>query len=138
MAQNTSPIFPLTPRVSWVAISGSNSAVNGTGTVNTVFTAQTNGSRIDYLSLAASGSAATTVLRVFLNNGSANSTATNNILFTEYALPSSTAATTIPAGPTLTIPMNISLPNGYNVNVTLGTSVTSSGGWNVTAVGGDY
>ena len=136
MAQNTSPIFPMTPRVTWVTQSAANTAIDGTGNVGTVFAAQVSGSRIDYLSMAASGSAVATVLRVWLNNG-INSTPANNSLFTEYALPTTTANASAPAGPTLTFPMNLSLPSGSKVNVTLGTAVTPAT-WHITAVGGDY
>lgn len=136
MAQNINPIFPLTPRVTWVIVNTANTATDGTGTVYTVFTAQASGSRIDYLSCSATGSNVASVLRVFLNNGNTNATATNNALYTELALPSTTATNTAATGPQLTIPINISLPSGSKVNLTLGTAVAS--GWAVTAVGGDY
>lgn len=136
MPQNTSPIFPLTPRVTWTTVSTANTASNGIGPVSTVFTAQVSGSRLDYLSCYSSGSSVASVLRVFLNNGATSSVATNNTLFTEQSLPVTTATNTAAAGPQLTIPMNISLPSGSNVNVTVGTS--TGAGWHITAVGGDY
>jgi hypothetical protein len=138
MAQNTSPIFPFNPRVSWVTQSVANTALDGTGNVGNVFTAQSSGSRIDYLSMAATGSAPATVLRVWLNNGGVNSTAANNSLYTEYALPTTAASATAPAGPTITLPMNLSLPSGSRINLTLGTAVTPSAAWHITAFGGDY
>ena len=138
MPQNTSPIFPLTPRISWVTQSLANTALDGTGAVGTVFIAQSSGSRLDYLSMSATGSAAATVLRIWLNNGGVNSTAANNSLFTEYALPTTAASTTAPAGPTITLPMNLSLPSGSKINLTIGTAVTPSATWHITAYGGDY
>ena len=86
MPQNTAPIFPLTPRVTWGTVSSANTATDGTGTVTTVFTAQVSGSRVDYLNCSATGSTVASVLRVFINNGGANSTAANNALFTEQPL----------------------------------------------------
>ncbi len=136
MPQNTAPIFPLTPRVTWGTVSSANTATDGTGTVTTVFTAQVSGSRVDYLNCSATGSTVASVLRVFINNGGANSTAANNALFTEQPLPVTTANNAAQIGPQITIPINLSLPSGSRVNVALGTAVAS--GWHVTAVGGDY
>lgn len=138
MPANTTPIFPLTPRISWGVVSGSNIALDGTGTVTTIFTAQISGSRVDYLNCTCSGSAAATIARVFINNGSTNTVAANNTLFREVLLPSAVASNTNPAASSFSVPLNLSLPTGYKINITLGTAVTSSGGWYITAVGGDY
>lgn len=136
MPQNTSPIFPLTPRVSWGTLSAANTATDGTGTVVTVFTAQVSGSRVDYLNCACSGSANASIMRVFINNGLTNTTATNNTLFTEVSMPSAVASSLNPSAATFSVPLNLSLPSGSRINVTLGTAV--AGGWHITAVGGDY
>lgn len=136
MSQNTKPIFPLVPEVTWATVSAANTATDGTGTVVTVFTAGANGSRVDYLSCSALGTNVTTVMRVFINNGSANSTASNNVLFTEQPLPSTTATNSNLIGPQMITPLNISLPAGFKINVVLGTAV--SAGWAIAAVGGDY
>lgn len=137
MPANTSPIFPLTPKVSWgaTALATANTAKDGTGTVLPVFTAGSNGSRVDYLKVRAIGTNVATVLRVFINNGSANSTPANNVLFMERTI----AATTLSEVAELAdvyIPLDISLPAGYVVNVTIGTTVAA--GLMVSAVGGDY
>jgi len=136
MPQNTAPIFPLTPRVSWVTMSAANTATDGTGTVATVFAAQASGSRIDYINCSATGSTVASVLRVFLNNGGTSSVAINNALFTEQSLPATTANNAAPIGPQLVVPINLSLPSGSKVNLTLGTAVASA--WSFVAVGGDY
>lgn len=136
MAQNISPIFPLTPRVSWVTMSTANTATDGTGTVATLFAAQASGSRIDFITGLATGSCSASVLRVFINNGGTSSVAINNALYFEQPLPSTTATNTGPIGPIVTIPMNLSLPSGSKINLTLGTA--TSAGWSFTAVGGDY
>lgn len=136
MVANTSPIFALTPQIGLATITAANTATDGTGTVNTVFTASTDGSRVDFIKCRALGTNVTSVLRVFLNNGSVNSTATNNSLFTEQVLPATTASNAIEIGPDIVIPLNISLPNGWKINVVLGTAV--SGGWKITCLGGNY
>jgi len=136
MPANTSPIFPLTPVTTWGTLTAANTAVNGTGTVATIFTAGTDGGRVDYIKARALGTNVTTVVRVFINNGSVNSTATNNSLITEAVLPATTASNSTEIGADVVIPLNISIPNGYKINVCIGTAV--SAGWQFTAVGGNY
>lgn len=136
MAQNTSPIFPLTPQVAWaVALLTANTAKDGTGTVSTLFTAGANGGRCDYLKGRAVGTNTQSVLRVYINNGSTNATAANNALFQEVTLPATTLSET-QEQPDVLVPLNLPLPTGYKVNVCIGTTVAA--GWVFTAVGGDY
>ena len=61
--------------------------MDGTGTVTTVFTAGSNGSYVQRIVARPAGTNVASVLRVFINNGSASSTNTNNVLFTEVSLP---------------------------------------------------
>jgi len=137
MAANTSPVFPLTPKINWnaAAITAANTAVDGTGTVATVYTAGSNGSRLDGIKVRALGTNVATVLRIFINNGSTNATPANNVLFMERAIAATTLSQTSELADTW-IPMDISLPAGYVVNVVIGTAV--SAGLMVTGVGGDY
>jgi hypothetical protein len=135
MPANFSPIFPLTPKVSWGKVTTANTAKDGTGTVVPVFTAGANGARLDYLKVRALGTNVATVIRVFVNNGSTNATDTNNSLFIDKTI----AATTNSEVAQLLdnqIDLDLSLPAGYVVNVTIGTTV--SAGLQVTACGGDY
>jgi hypothetical protein len=136
MPANTSPVFPLTPVTTWGSLTAANTAVNGTGTVLTVFTAGADGARVDYIKARALGTNVATVVRVFLNNGSANTTAANNSLVMESNLPTTAASNAAEIGPDMVIPLNISIPAGFKVNVCLGTAV--SAGWQFTAVGGNY
>ena len=136
MPANTSPIFPLTPQIAFTTITAANTATDGTGTVATIFTAGTNGGRVDYIRCRALGTNVATVLRVFINNGSTNATATNNALFDELTLPVTTASNTSDTGGDSDVALNLSLPTGYKINVVLATAVAA--GWKVTAVGGDY
>lgn len=135
---NTRPIYSRSPDVQWgaAAITAANTAKGGTGTVTTVFTADaTNGGRVERLKVRAAGTNVATVLRVFINNGSTNATAANNILYTEATI----AATTLSEVAALAdndISLNLSLPAGYKLNVVIGTAVAA--GLYVTAVGGKY
>ena len=135
MPTNTSPIFPLTPNVSWATVTTANTAKDGTGTVATVFTAGSNGGRVDYLKVRALGTNVATVIRVFVNNGSTNATAANNTLIIDQTIAATTNSETAQLADNL-IQLDLSLPAGYKVNVTIGTTVAA--GLQVTGVGGDY
>lgn len=146
MTQNTSPIFTLTPRVSWGSVDdnsgatagpvlSANVAMDGTGFVTPVFTAGANGSYIQRLIARPVGTNVVTVMRVFLNNGSTNATQANNVLIGEITLPATTAIATA-ALQGVELAFNFAIPAGYVVNVTLGTAVAA--GYRVSIVGGDY
>jgi hypothetical protein len=137
MPANTSPIFSLTPVTQWgaTAISTANTAKDGTGTVLLVLTAGANGAYVQRVRFRPSGTSVQTVARLFINNGSTNATAANNILFDEITLSAITISETA-AQPSFEIPMNFALPAGYKLNITIGTTVAA--GWYVSAIGGDY
>lgn len=135
MPANTSPIFPLTPNLAWATLTAANTAKDGTGTVGTVFTAGANGSRLDYLKVRALGTNVATVIRVFVNNGGANSVAANNSLIVDQTIAATTNSETAQLADNI-IQLDMSLPAGYKINVTIGTAVAA--GLQVTGVGGDY
>lgn len=146
MPANITPIFPLTPKVGnpGVLLSTAMTATkqfDGTDTLattafQTLLTAGVNGDRLDSLRIKYSGIAGTapsgttnqTVLRVFLNNGSSNATATNNIFLTDITIPSvSYSAVTTSAFADIVCPIVNSIPAGWVVNVGL---TTAMGGTN--------
>lgn len=137
MAANINPIFTDTPHLEWGAtpVTTANTAKDGTGTVLTVFTAGADGSFVQRLRFRAAGTNVATVARVFINNGSTNATAANNVLFDELTLAATTLSETA-ALANYELPLNIVLPAGYTINVTIGTTVAA--GYYVSAVGGDY
>ena len=136
MAANTTPIFVLTPKTDWsTVIQTANTAMDGTGTVLTCFTAGADGGFVNRLTVRALGTNVATVLRVFLNNGDTNATAANNALLVDISLPATTASNTTALNP-VDIPLNIAIPAGYKLNITIGTTVAA--GYLVTAIGGDY
>lgn len=136
MPANTSPIFPATPRVSWLpaALTAAVATYDGVGAA-TVFTAGANGSRVDYVKIRARGNNVATVLRVFINNGLSNATPANNVLYMERSILAASASV---SGETsdICVPLDISLPAGYSIQVTLGTAIAA--GVSVSAIGGDY
>lgn len=137
MAGNTNPLFGLTPNVAWGIIDTANTAKDGTGTIVTIFTSGSNGSRVEKIRYKAKGTNVATALRIFVNNGSTNATAGNNTLAREETV----AATTLSEVAALTngeidFPEGLVLPAGYKLNITIGTSV--SAGLHVSAYGGDF
>ena len=133
MTMNINPTFPLTPQVEWGTITTANTAKDGTGTVVTIFTADvTNGSWVQFIKLKPLGTNTASVLRIFLNNGSANSTPANNSLLYEYSL-AATTLTEIAGQSDQQIDCDWTLPAGYKLNITIGTTVEA--GWQVTAFG---
>lgn len=136
MSANTTPIFGLTPHVSGITTGTSaNTNKDGTGTVATVFTAGANGSKINRIFFQHMGSNTDTVLRLFINNGSTNTTAANNFLFHEETFAawsnSESAAST-----SSVYYCDLVLPAGYKINVVTATAIAS--GIMVTAEGADY
>lgn len=135
MAANINPIYPLTPKVAWGKVLTANTAMDGTGTQVTVYTAGANGARVDKLRCKALGTNVQTVLRVFVNNGATNATPANNSLIAELTLPATTASNT---GGALDreLLLDVALPATYVLNCAIGTTVAT--GWAITAEGGDY
>jgi hypothetical protein len=139
MAANTAPVYSAVAAIQWcTAVTAANTAMDGTGTVTTVFTSSgTNaaGSYLRRMFIRATGTNVATVLRVFINNGSTNTTAANNVLHSELSLPATTASNTV-ALPSFDIPLEFALPNSYKINITLGTAVAA--GYVAGIIAGDY
>ncbi len=148
MSANTAPRFTLTGDPSSNGTTGmaptfTTAAADYDGTTAThnkvVFTAGSNGARIEGLRFKAIGSNVASVARIFLNNGSTAGTATNNSFIGEQSLPITTAIAT-----TSTVDLDyyfpgghIDLPSGFKVIVGLGTTVAA--GWVVSPiVGGQF
>ncbi len=137
MAANTQPIFSIAGDVEWgaTAITTANTAKDGTGTVLTVFTANVDGAFVQRIRFRSAGTNIATVARVFINNGSTNATAANNILYDEITL-AATTLSEVAALPVYELPLNFALPAGYVLNVTLGTTIAA--GYYVSVIGGKY
>lgn len=160
MAVTSTPVFAQTMNVgalnAIVSTAMTNTkAFDGTETAGTalalVFTAGADGARIDQImcrlastnGATASGTSNATVVRFWINNGSANTTAGNNIFLGEVAIPATTvtalgtsALTTYP----LTIPSGgLNIPASYRIYAGL---TVAAGGTNIaialSAFGGNY
>lgn len=160
MPVTATPIFAQAPNV------GANNAIVSTAMTNTkafdgtetagtalalVYTAGVNGSRIDQITCrfastngaTASGTSSATVVRFWINNGSANTTAGNNIFLGEVALPATTVTALGTSALTVyyvTLPVGgLNIPASYRI---YGGLTVAAGGTNIAialnAIGGDY
>ena len=139
MAANTAPIFSGVGDIEWTTVqTAANTTYDGTiGTPAIAFSASISGSFVQRIRFRASGSATSTVARIFINNGQSTGSAANNVLFDEITL-ASTSATQTAATATYELPLNFALPAGYRILTTLGTVQSAGGGWYATVVGGSY
>lgn len=135
MTMTATPVFVQTPNVSWGKVKTENTALDGTGTMVTVFTAGANGAKIDKIKVKHAGTAIQTVLRFFINNGSDNEVAANNALWKEQTILAATADADA-ALAEYEIAADLVLPAGYKMNVAVGTTIVND--LHVIAEGGDY
>ena len=140
---NTVPIYSKAGQIEWsTLIQTANTAMDGTGTVVTIFTAGADGARVERIRSKAAGTNVATVLRIFINNGSDPTNAANNVLYAEKTIAATTASavaallTNELPDTTDTTAFPIVLPAGYKINVTIGTTVAA--GLRVCAVGSSY
>ena len=143
MAVNTSPVFTKNGNVSadnsttmtTNALTATADYTGASANHVLVHTAGADGSFVRRLKFVAKGTNTASVARIYLNNGSVNTTATNNQFFGQISLPATTAINTA-ATSEVEYSMEIMLPATFRIYVGLGTTVAA--GWVVTAVAGNY
>lgn len=143
MAVNTSPVFTKTGNVSadnsttmtTNALTATADYTGASANHVLVHTAGADGSFVRRLKFVAKGTNTASVARIYLNNGSVNTTATNNQFFGQLSLPATTAINTA-ATSEVEYSMEVMLPATFRIYVGLGTTVAA--GWVVTAVAGNY
>lgn len=144
MAANTAPIYSLLGDVSnndgttfGAAITTATGDYTGASANHIlVHTGDaTNGSYVRRLRFQAIGTNVATVARIYINNGSANTTAANNVIYGQQSLPATTASNTA-ATVEIDYPMELALPPGFRIYV--GVATTVAAGWVCTAVAGQY
>lgn len=144
MPANNSPIYTRVGEVSNNASTGFGAAIT-TATADytgasanhvLVFTSDaTNGGYIQRLRFQAIGTNVATVARIYINNGSTNTTAANNVIYGQVSLPATTAINTA-ATTEVDYPMGFAINPGFRIYVGVGTTVAA--GWVCTAIGGKY
>jgi hypothetical protein len=142
MAGNISPIFARIGKINWGQLAAQNQLTGDlSSSAALIFTADaTNGSIVTEVRWKIIPGTATvaTAARLWINNGGALGTNTNNTLLTEITLAAFTSSHTA-ANPDYVMPMprgGLILPAGYKLYATIGTY--STGTFMITAIGGDY
>ena len=138
---NTLPIYTKVADVQWSlsAVTVANTTADLTsGTIYQVFSADTtNGGYVQRIRFRPLGTNANaTVARVWINNGNTTNTSSNNVLWDEITLPTTTVSQ-VSALATYELPLNFPLPPSYKLFVTVGTAPTSAG-WGITVICGKY
>ena len=128
MAAN--PNYAAAPRHGMVVISTANTNRDGTGTLGTVFSAGTNGSRIDMIAVQAIAATTAGMVRLFMHDG------TNARLYREFEVAAVTPSGTVPAWRLNEMVMDppLLLPNGWSLRA----STHNGESFVVHASGGDF
>jgi len=131
---STSPNFTATPKVGAARAITTNTARDGSGTLVTVFTAGTFGSRIDWIEITAIGTTTANVVRLFLNDG------TNTRLLDEILVTAITPSTTQEVfRQVITYNTPLILPAGWSLRASCNTGGTPpTDNFNIVAFGGDF
>jgi hypothetical protein len=134
MPANTSPIFALSPELSFATVTTATTDRTGATMTNTVtlLTAATNGTKITQIGAKVAGTNAATAVLIFISDSSG----ANFKLFDEIALTAVTASTTVTSQRAVTAYSDLQLKAGQVVKV--GTTVAITAGVNCFAIKGDY
>lgn len=138
MSANNNPIFAGVANngaFDVVLTTGNNNYDGTNAAVTLVYTAGANGSFAQKLTCKAIGSNVATVIRLFVNNGSTNGTAANNIFFTEFTL-AITTASAVAVTQTYEFALNKILAPNTKIYAVLATTVAA--GYAISIDGGDY
>lgn len=140
MAANTTPIFVGTPAMGFARLTGANTARDGSGTnIATLYTAATNGSRIDRITFtsaqATAAASSNMVGRVFVTD----TAGANPRLRSEVAIATVTASNTaIGATQTINFTGGLILKSGQILQVSISVYAGAQDQMDVIAEGGDY
>jgi hypothetical protein len=134
MAANTSPIFSLTPKVGMATISTANTNRDGTGTLGTIVTGGTNGTRVDGIVVQATGTTTAGMVRLFVFDGASTTQMIDEVPVSAVTPSGTTQAFRVTRrSPDPQTPLLV-LPQGYILKA--GTHNAES--FSVVALGGDY
>lgn len=128
------PQYAAAPKCGIGQVSTANTALVGTGTLATIFTAGTSGSRIDSVAIKATGTTTSGMVRLFIHNGTTAS------LFTEVPVTAITPGGSAPSfemqlnGNTMSQLFPVVLPNNYSLRASTHNAET----FNIIVQGGDF
>lgn len=150
MAQNTAPIFTVTPRVSFGTLTGNIGLTrsDGVGTIGTdiflMFTADaTDGSFVSKIRISAAATTSTSmtasVIRIYISSATSGAvTAATAVLYAEVAVAALAAAHTSNATNFYEVPLNITLPASYTILASIDDNLAANTRWQFLTFGGDY
>lgn len=131
MAPNTNPIFTLTPVIGVGQVSAANTNRDGTGTIVSLITGGTDGTRIHRITVTAAVTTTAGMVRFYIDNG------VNVRLWREVAVTAITVSATVKAfTETINLPDEYALvlPSGYELQA----STHNAEAINIIVEGGDY
>lgn len=114
----TTAQYASTVRAAVAQVSVANTNRNGTGTIVTVFTAGSSGSRIDDISIDATGTTTAGVVRLFINDG------TTSYLWQEILVPAITPSTTVPVFSATLLNQSLLIQNGWSLRASTNNAET--------------
>jgi|688.fasta_scaffold398591_1 hypothetical protein len=114
----TAAQYASTVRTAQAQVSVANTNRNGSGTIATVFTAGSSGSRIDDIYITATGTTTAGVVRLFLNDG------TNTWLFQEILVTAITPSTTVQVFQFVLLNQALILANGWSLRASTNNAET--------------
>lgn len=131
MAANTSPIFPLTPKIGTAVLATANTARTATGVTNLdgLITAGTSGARVDLIKVIGTGTVTAGVVRIWYFSSTGNA-----VLLKELLITATTPSTTVETFTVEWAPSNLVLP----ASSVLLASTHNAEGFNVLCFAGDY
>ena len=124
----TTPQFATTPHIGLAQISTANTNRDGTGAVVDVITGATNGTRIDRVTVMATGTTTQGMVRLYLSDG------TNTRLWKEVLVSAVTPSGTVAAFTSPLSSLGVDLPPSYKIRASTNNGET----FNILAEGGDF
>lgn len=124
---SATPQYATTPKCGIGQVSVANANRDGTGTIVTVLTAGASGSRIDTVTVKATGTVTDGMVRLYIHDG------VNARLYTEVPIVATTPSASVAAFET-GIKLDLVIPTGYSLRASTEKAET----FNVIAVGGDF
>jgi len=128
MAASKEPSFASVPKAGQAQIATANAGRDGTGTVGTVWTAGAEGSKIEQVTVQATGTTTTGMIRFFLHDGSVFR------MFDEVPVTAVTPSATVTAYFAERTYENLVIPAGWSLRASTEKAET----FNVIAQGGDF
>lgn len=124
----TDPQFAATPGLEHGQVSTANTNRDGTGTIATILTAGSNGTKIEEITVQATATTTAGMVRLYLHDG------TNARLFDEFGVPAVTPSASVACWRQTRTYTNLVLPTGWSLRASTHNAET----FNVECFAGDF